>query len=456
MGGSLANVAKQMVGLLRPDRKQQLLSNVQGKHFSMGTMCSGSDVCSDVLSTILQHAGGSHTHVFSCEIVPAKQRWIMEKCSPRPKCLFENVMDFVGSRARCLIAGQHRAVPGTNVIFMGFSCKDVSHMNIYSAMSKDCIKQKSLRTGSTLSGGMQYIRRHRPKLVFLENVAALDDINRTSGISNADELFHMFRLLGYHLFSAIYDARSHGAPQRRTRWWGVAVRLRDDSLTDKDLVICNELTADFLDVLSQVEMLPAPLDTILMEEGSDELASWEESCRRHGGGDDDGENDEADKAQQQQQQKWPDFHKEVFRMACLRHPPVFTMHYTQEELARIDVLPDRAKEVVLYLDLTLGRVVLPGMEEQVVDVMQSINRVPKVTGATPCILPKAFLWLRGRMRLMQANECLAAQGLPLYTRQELANFSHVEVADLAGNAFCANTCMAFVIAGLSCFDLSDV
>jgi hypothetical protein len=271
----------------------------------------------------------------------------------------------------------------------------------------------------------------------------------------------MFRLLGYHLFSAIYDARSHGAPQRRTRWWGVAVRLRDDSLTDKDLVICNELTADFLDVLSQVEMLPAPLDTILMEEGSDELASWEESCRRHGGGDDDGENDEADKAQQQQQQqqqqqKWSDFHKEVFRMACLRHPPVFTMHYTQEELARIDVLPDKAKQVVLYLDLTLGRVVLPGMEEQVVDVMQSINRVPKVTGATPCILPKAFFVAARPNAIDASKRMLGSAGLAIVHSTGACDFSHVEVADLAGNAFCANTCMAFKIAGLSCFDLSDV
>jgi site-specific DNA-cytosine methylase len=445
-----------MVGLLRPERKQQLLSNVQGKHFSIGTMCSGTDVCCDVVSAILQHAGGSHTHMFSCEIGPAKQRWIMAMCSLRPKCMFENVMDFYESRARCLIAGQHRAVPGANIIFMGFSCKDVSHMNIYSANARDCIKQKSLRTGSTLSGGMQYVRRHRPKLVFLENVAALDDINRNSGISNADELFHMFRLLGYHLFSTILDARSHGACQRRTRWWGVAVRVRDDSLTDKDMAMCSELAVDFLDVLSQVEMLPVNLDTILMEERGEQLKAWMESGRP-GYVDDDGENDEADKAEQQQQQqvKWPELHHEVFRMAGLRYPPIFAMHYTQEELARMDVLPDRAKQVVLYLDLTLGRVVLPGMQEQVADVLQSINRVPTATGATPCILPHGLLWLRGRMRLMQANECLAAQGFPLYARPELANFSDVEVVDLAGNAFCSNTCMAFVLAALSCFDLSD-
>lgn len=281
-GGGLAQVAEQMVGLLSESRRAQLRDNVQHVSFAVGTMCSGTDVCVEVLASAVQAGGGiGISHMFSCEISPPKQQWILTMSQPGPpKYLFENVLDFAASQGRgnvgafCMRSQRRHSAPATDIVYMGFSCKDVSRLNVNRIASGGCIRDRSLRTGSTLDGGMCYVVARRPRLVLLENVASLDDASKSSGLSNADDLFAHFSKIGYYLVSAIYDARKHGAVQRRTRWWGIAMRISDSALDDGDSERCKLWAEEILKTLSEVELEPANFENILMPENSEDLSEW--------------------------------------------------------------------------------------------------------------------------------------------------------------------------------------
>ena len=115
-------------------------------------------------------------------------------------------------------------------------------------------------------------------------------------------------------------------------------------------------------------------------------------------------------------------------------------------------LPSRSQEIVYFFDSYYGR----AKTEDVIDVSQSIFRVPKLAEALPCICPRGLPWLRKRFRRVAPNECLQAQGISLRTASEVASFSDAELMSLAGNAFSAYTAMAMTIAGMSSFGFESL
>ena len=449
--GVPAFVAEQMYSLFTSHQKEILSQNLRGRSLRLGTLCSGTDLCCEVLEAVVDLCGGSVCHIFSSEIAEPKQRWILQMCKP-PKYLFQDVQDFTASRGYCIRSKQLRMIPGTDIIFLGFSCKDVSHQNKGHVSAKDCVMLRCLRTGSTLHGGLAYVVRLRPLLVFLENVAALDDVSHSTGASNVDEIFSLFLQQGYYLVSAIYDARKHGAAQRRTRWWGVAVRMQEGPIVDEGVLHrCKQMSNDFLEFMAKCEMEAANLDDILMDEDSEDLAVWRTEYSQ--------KDLAVWRAEYSQDEdlasKWPELHREYFRTHGVRHPPVYELFYTEAEIRRLASLPERSRQIVYFLDKSRGK--LSGdMPEEAVDVGQSINRTPIVQNGLPCICPKQLCWLRKRMRLVEPNEQLAGQGLKLYSRNELANFSRGEISDLAGNAFCANTCLAVTFSALGSVPLEPL
>lgn len=112
-------------------------------------------------------------------------------------------------------------------------------------------------------------------------------------------------------------------------------------------------------------------------------------------------------------------------------------------------LPRRCREIVFFWDATKPAPASP--EEEVLDLGQSIHRVPHCTNAVPCILPNSILWLRRRFRVVEPNEALVLQGFPLLSYQQLASWSSAELMDLAGNAFCGENVIAILIAALTAY-----
>jgi site-specific DNA-cytosine methylase len=368
--------------------------------------------------------------------------------------LFDNVLDFQQGTGYDVISQRRRQLPPADAVYLGFSCKDLSHLNKSSSSAKGCVRLSSLRTGGTLKGCVDYIKRVRPKLVYLENVAAIEDMDKTWGTSNADEVVSMVADLGYILVHKVLDARQHGAPQRRTRWWGMAVLVKTDGqpLTAQEDIAYEEQKQDVLQNLADMEMAPVSLDHVLMPEDSDELQEWQEW--RHKASldkqDDVVEGMEENDAKEVKEERWQDLHKEMFRSKGWRWPPVLELMYDLQEMAKLSTLPRRSQEIVCYHDLLKGKLSDDDVEV-IMDVSQSLHRVHPVRGASPCVIPRGVLWARKRMRALEPNEALALQGLKLRTVSDVATFTRSEMLSLAGNAFCASTAMACTMATLAVF-----
>ena len=108
--------------------------------------------------------------------------------------------------------------------------------------------------------------RTRPRFILLESVAALCDSDPSTGSSNVDDLYVVLRRNGYILMSAVYDSRRHGAAQRRTRWWGLAVRVSEQNVPLSTIHEFEPLQARFFQALRRMEMEPANIADVLMQE----------------------------------------------------------------------------------------------------------------------------------------------------------------------------------------------
>ena len=202
--------------------------------FGFGTMRSGTDViCTS--SRILFNELNSHklpkpyafTHRFSTEISPPAQTWI--RTVVKPQHLFGDVSRLKDGFMEDLLSERVTPVPGTDFIASGFSCKDISEMNMYSALSSGCIAAGSLRSGGTFAGTMDYVDIVRPPVVLLENVAAIEQEDK-SGDSNGQQVLRALRIRGYATKMGRECATFAALPQRRWRVWFVGLKVSETSV----------------------------------------------------------------------------------------------------------------------------------------------------------------------------------------------------------------------------------
>ena len=89
---------------------------------TLGTCCSGTDVCSFAMSEVLLALGAAMGHEFSCEMHVTKQQFIRKFHAP--KRMFQDVTT-LAHMSLDVISMSQRAVPAVDVVIAGFSCKDV-------------------------------------------------------------------------------------------------------------------------------------------------------------------------------------------------------------------------------------------------------------------------------------------------------------------------------------------
>ena len=106
------------------------------------------------------------------------------------------------------------------------------------------------------------------------------------------------------------------------------------------------------------------------------------------------------------------------------------------------VLPDRTKEMV-----DVVRVALPTDPRRLV-VRLDQSRPGLKEACVPTITPGCCLWLAHRGRLLLSREKLALQAIHV-SEATVAEFGERLVADLAGNAFCATSCLVAVVVALA-------
>ncbi len=118
-------------------------------------------------------------HVFSCEIEPFKQAYIERNFSP--PILFRDVTELGKKRAHTAY-GSMATVPGNvdvsprpsvyaelcfKILIAGTSCVDYSNLN---NVQQDI--EANGESGRTFRGMLQWVKKHQPPIVILENVCS--------------------------------------------------------------------------------------------------------------------------------------------------------------------------------------------------------------------------------------------------------------------------------------------
>ncbi|SCV72512.1 BQ2448_4049 [Microbotryum intermedium] len=190
----------------------QVCDQLGNRKLRVGTMCSGTEsplLALGLISESLEELTGRKLqveHIFSCEIEPFKQAYIERNFSP--PLLFRDVTELGGEQAKTAY-GSIANIPGNiDMLVAGTSCVDYSPLNT---------KQKTIddqgESGRTFFGMLDYVEKHQPPIVILENV------------SNApwDEVVKKFHSIKYHAIYVRLDTKHYYIPHTRSRAYLIAV-----------------------------------------------------------------------------------------------------------------------------------------------------------------------------------------------------------------------------------------
>jgi hypothetical protein len=154
-----------------------------GGALQVGTLFSGCDVGIHVVKSLLAalNARASEAyplraplrlaHAFSCEIVGWKADFIRRWHQPR--LLFANAEHLAHAVAPDSISGQLRAVPRVHVLLAGFVCKDMSTLSSRHRHFQARIAEGEGVSSQSFLQLCAYVRKHRPAMVFIENVPGI-------------------------------------------------------------------------------------------------------------------------------------------------------------------------------------------------------------------------------------------------------------------------------------------
>lgn len=195
------------------------------RKFHVGTMCSGTDL---VLFSLREVINAADAHVapgsvtlspmFACDSKVIAQQFIQRvHGADGPKYLFKDVCDCVKTVALCVKSNSYVPVPAVKWLIGGFSCQDVSPMNVHKVSSGDTVANKDKKTGKTFDFMMQYVAKHFPPLLTFENVPGLDDASKHSRLTNLDHVIMALESHGYVVLTVRLCPRDHGVPHRRLR-----------------------------------------------------------------------------------------------------------------------------------------------------------------------------------------------------------------------------------------------
>ena len=156
--------------------------------------------------------------------------------------------------------------------------------------------------------------------------------------------------------------------------------------------------------------------------------------------------------------QWKLLHAEVFAEAGLDfhsadmdNVPDADFHLLLKNAGK--VLTPRMRSVLFYIRQKLGQSACgPTCSDAplVVDVSQSLGRVPVCTGGTPCVVPNSVLVVCGQpWRVLTPLEHFLLQGLDLRSNLAARSYSWNELNDLAGNAFSGHSFAVAVLAVLA-------
>ncbi|SPO28811.1 uncharacterized protein UTRI_05124_B [Ustilago trichophora] len=409
----------------------ELAKTLKDRPLRVATMCSGTESPLLALELMCRAIHEKHgirikiEHVFSCEIEPFKQAYIERNFSP--PILFRDVTELGGKKAHTAY-GALVDVPGdVDILIAGTSCVDYSHLN----NSKKGLNDGG-ESGRTFRGMLEWVMRHKPTLVILENVKNAPWVGVAETIVSE---------AGYDVgFSNTFDTKNYYIPHTRQRGYLLACRNNKNSLPQNWELITNVL------------MRPAssPLDAFLLPTDDPRI----QRVRRqfaHGEGLSKGRST-IDWSKCQSRHERARDEEELGKTRPLtaweEGGTCKMSHDGWNEWAVRQ--PERVTDL---LDITTLRFAAMGQDpiykSKIWELSQNVDRNVAASrpGIAPCLTPSGIPFLTSRGGPLIGLEALSLQGLPL-DELLLTRETDDQLQDLAGNAMSSTVVGACVLAAL--------
>ena len=433
----------------------------------VATGCSGTDLVLAALDTLFELWNGvfgvdlAVDHLYSSESKPMKQRFLQENFSPPH--IFPDI-GLLKHKSAVDLDGRDVMIRTPLFWICGVECDSISALNSQRGENFDCVGQaKESRTGTTGRACMEYIAAHRPPIFLLECVRNLQTVGK-SGKSNLILLQELANAQGYLLLSKLMNCYDYGTPQQRDRSYlvGILIDSRPVNQTKKGWV-APPWVEQFVNCLYGMKVAPLPLEKYLLDQDNpsvmlanaatskDKPAPKKKTTRKKTKPAADGTDAKTDGGKNADTEDGNPLAYEVEHLsqyfaAQVTWPPQMDSDFLQ----RSEACTERQRQVLWLLEQTQGRA--SSLKELLVrDLHMSSEWQIERSGFTPCIVSSSALWVRGPCRgrsigrFLGGAELLSLQGLD-FDRQSLEGFSHGNLVDLAGNAFCSSVIFPLVTA----------
>ncbi|WVQ62591.1 uncharacterized protein L199_000733 [Kwoniella botswanensis] len=412
----------------------QLVKRLNGRKLRVATMCSGTESPLLALNMIAKAIKAQHDltlsfdHVFSCEIEPFKQAYIERNFAP--PVLFRDVTE-LGKKKAHTAYGSLVEVPGNvDILIAGTSCVDYSTLN---NVQQDI--DANGESGRTFRGMLQWVKKHQPPVVILENVC------------NApwDKVVAYFAQIDYDAQYTRLDTKEFYIPHTRTRVYLFATpcKKNDSShLAEKWATTVKDLRRPWS---SPFEAFLLHTDDPNIHRARLDLAS----AKEHKDG---------------TQRKATDWGRCESRHHRARQDEALGIlrPLTSWQEAGVckgldwtwnDWLLAQTERVLDLLEISTLRMAKEGTDSGfkacIWNVSQNVDRQAgsSKTALASCLTPNMIPWVTTRGGPVTGREALALQGIPV-RELLLTSENEDQLADLAGNAMTTTVVGASMLAAL--------
>ncbi|KAK4048042.1 hypothetical protein OIO90_005943 [Microbotryomycetes sp. JL221] len=411
-----------------------LVDKLDGRSLRVGTMCSGTEsplLALGLISNSLQALTGKSfnvEHIFSCEIEPFKQAYIERNFSP--PLLFRDVTELGEDEALTAYGGLAKVPGDIDMLVAGTSCVDYSPLNT----KKKTIDARG-ESGRTFFGMMDYVVKHKPSIVILENVSG----------APWDEVVERFGKIDYDATFIRLDTKHYYIPHTRSRGYLIAVPKRPGS----QIV---EKWADKVKALSRP--CSSPLEAFLLSTDDPRIHRARQELAA------DRQNKDGTKRATVDWIRCESRHAQARDQEMLGLGRPLTAWQdnggspTMPDGAWNDWASVQTERVLDLMDISFLRLAIKGTDvtykSAIWNLSQNVDRTTASVklGICPCLTPNMIPYLASRGGPIVGLEALALQGLPidelLLTRENTD-----QLADLAGNAMSSTVVGAAILAALS-------
>ena len=197
---------------------------------TVASMCHGS-----AMDVVALHALGealqaqdipvSFTCILSCEIEPKKRLWcqrVLDKLDPNgDACVMDDMTKICNGTATCSRHNGQKCTLNERVdgLIVGFSCKDASKANQNRSKLASTLFTSSTspgKTNDTVVATLNFIDKHLPEWILLENSDTLDESDHVVGL---ELLLSELASRGYDPMPFLIDGSEYALPQIRKRMY---------------------------------------------------------------------------------------------------------------------------------------------------------------------------------------------------------------------------------------------